>query len=361
MKIGNQGMKFTAVLAAAFAVNVAWAAQPPDPTMSDANGNTAGGSSALLNLTTGTANTAFGAGALQANTSGVTNTAIGSKALSSNTGGGRNTATGFQALFSNTAGFYNTADGVNALYYNTTGNQNTAVGLNALKGDGLPTTGSNNTAVGAYALGTIGGNSSGNLALGASAGINLISGNNNVYLGNPGQRTESNVMRLGSVQTQTFIVGVNGVTLSGGGSTVIIDANGQLGTVMSSARYKDQIQDMSDQGDRLLRLRPVTFRYKADASGQQQYGLIAEEVAQVYPELVVRGAQGEVESVQYHELIPVLLDEVKRQQQEIVRQQAELQQQQDLAAARQQAIAELGARLSRMEAGAGRPDSVASR
>ena len=367
MKRFIQQSRFTAALIAALSVNAALAAQPPDPTVSDASGNTAGGSSALLNLGTGTDNSAFGATALQLNTSGITNTAVGNSAMSSNTTGGRNTATGYQAFISNgffnTTGYYNTANGVGTLQF-ITGDQNVAIGTNALFSGQVPIPAlSSNTAVGFSALSSIGHGSNNNLGL--AGGSNLRGGSNNIYLAaNPGNASgESNSMRLGiafGVPIAVFVAGINGTTL-GGGSTVIVNATGQLGTVMSSARYKEQIQDMTDQGDKLLRLRPVTFRYKADASGQQQYGLIAEEVAQVYPELVVRGAQGEVESVQYHELIPVLLDEVQRQQKETARQQAELRRQQELAAAEERVLADLSARAGGMEAGAGRPDSVASR
>src|SRR5262249_52565053 len=139
----------------------------------------------------------------------------------------------------------------------------------------------------------------------------------------PAVASESNTMRLGqdAVTTngvtsgiaRTFIAGIKGVPISG--ATVTIDNTGQLGIVASSARYKRDIQDMGARSQGLYHLRPVTFRYKQDPQGQQQYGLIAEEVAQVYPELVTKGADGKVESVQYHELIPMLLNEVQHQQQ----------------------------------------------
>src|SRR5262249_62062200 len=140
------------------------------------------------------------------------------------------------------------------------------------------------------------------------------SGDSNIYLGNTGATTESNTMRLGqpSAQTRTFIAGIAGVPISG--ATVTINNAGQLGIVASSARYKRDIQDMAAGSQGLYRLRPVIFRYKQDPQGQRQYGLIAEEVAKVYPELVTKGADGKVESVQYHELAPMLLNEMQRQQ-----------------------------------------------
>jgi hypothetical protein len=124
-------------------------------------------------------------------------------------------------------------------------------------------------------------------------------------------------MRLGGAnQTKTFIAGVRGVAIANG-ATVIIDPNGKLGTVVSSARYKRDIRGMADQDDKLLKLRPVTYRYKSDATATQQYGLIAEEVEQVYPELVVRNNDNSAESVQYHALIPMLLKQLQTQNRKI--------------------------------------------
>src|SRR5262249_31901265 len=147
------------------------------------------------------------------------------------------------------------------------------------------------------------------------------------------------------------------------GATVTINNAGQLGILMSSARYKRDIRDMGERSQGVYHLRPVTFRYKQDSQGQRQYGLIAEDVAQVYPELVVRGAKGEVESVQYHELIPMLLNEVQHQQQKLEAQTQQLTAQaQELAALKAQAqdVAELRARLERLEQGATRTAAVAT-
>jgi len=184
-----------------------------------------------------------------------------------------------------------------------------------------------------------------NLALGYNAGFHLTSGDKNIYLGNTGVTSESTTMRLGSVQTRTFIVGVAGVPISG--AQVTINNQGQLGIVGSSARYKRHIQEMRGDSQGLYQLRPVTFQYKQDPQGLKQYGLIAVEVAKVYPELVTKGADGKVESVQYHELIPMLLNEVQHQQQEI----AELKAQNErLQAALVQQTAAMAARLERLEA-----------
>lgn len=238
-------------------------------------------------------------------------------------------------------------------------NGNTAGGTGAL---GSNTTGSNNTASGYFALSS-NANSDGNIAIGAEAGSNLTSGDNNIYLGNPGAAAESETMRLGNNQTHTFIAGIASTHLIG--SLVLINRNGQLGILASSARYKRDIHGMGMRSHGLLQLRPVTFRYKQDPQGQQQYGLIAEEAAKVYPELVVRGAKGEVESIQYHELIPLLLNELQHQQQalgEQARQVAELKTQNErLQAALVQQNATLTARLARLEEAKARAATLARR
>jgi hypothetical protein len=315
-----------------------WGA-PPNNDNSDAAGNTAGGTGALQNTTgfdnnadgafalssdtTGNFNTAAGAFALFGNTIGNFNTANGVDALLSNTTGFENTAAGAFALLSNTIGNFNTANGVDALFGNTMGSSNTAVGFFALLSN---TIGNNNIAVGVNALlsNTIGNN---NIAVGVGAGGPLTSGSNNIYLGNNGATaTESNIMRLGGGQTQTFIAGIFGQNV-GTSTAVFINSTGQLGTVQSSARYKRDIHAIGAPNQGLFQLRPVSFRYKQDTTAQKHYGLIAEEVAKVYPELVVRGRDGAIETVQYHELIPLLLNEVQHQHQELgaqARQLAEL-------------------------------------
>src|SRR5262249_48914637 len=249
-------------------------------------------------------------------------TADGVGALLSNTTGSANTASGSGALVFNTTGANNTAGGIDALLHNIVGNYNTATGFQAL----VNSTGSRNTAIG------------------FNAGFHLSSRDNKVYVNKTRVASESNTMRLGSGQTRAFISGITGVPISG--SQVLINSNGQLGILMSSARYKRDIQNMRDTSQGLYQLRPVTFRYKQDPQGQRQYGLIAEEVAKVYPELVTKGADGKVESVQYHELIPMLLNEVQRQQQEI----AELKAQNErLQAVVVQQTTALAARLEQLE------------
>ena len=202
-----------------------------------------------------------------------------------------------------------------------------------------------------------------NLALGLSAGYYLVGGDYNIYLGNYGVSSESNTMRLGQNITRTFIEGIAGVPVSG--SQVLVNSNGQLGILASSARYKRDIQTMGERSQGLLRLRPVTFRYKHDPYGERQYGLIAEEVAKVYPELVTKGADGKVESVQYHELIPMLLNQVQHQQLALevqAQQLAQLRAQNErLQAALMEQNVTLAARLQQLEARAAGATMLAKR
>ncbi len=277
--------------------------------------NTASGVNALRNNVTGGDNTATGVDALE-NNNGSFNTAAGFEALVNNTTGKDNTANGYDGLFSNTTGSNNTASGLNALYANN-GSNNTASGLDALYKNA---TGDNNTAGG---VGALSNNATGsnNIALGYSAGANLIDGNNDIYIGNLGAVTENRTIRIGAqgLQTRTFVAGISGTNVTGG-ADVVVNGNGQLGIVKSSARFKDDIRDMGDASERLMKLRPVTFRYKDDPTGILQYGLVAEEVARVYPELVTYGADGKVESVRYSMLTGMLLNELQKQTIENARQ-----------------------------------------
>jgi hypothetical protein len=184
---------------------------------------------------------------------------------------------------------------------NTTGSDNVAVGLGALAQN---TTGSNNVGVG------------------YQGGESLTTGSNNIDIGAAGVAGESDIIRIGTTgtQTKTFIAGVDGVTTGLPGAAVLVDANGQLGTVSSSRRYKEDIQPMADASERLLKLRPVKFRYKkSDAKGEKpiQYGLIAEEVAEVFPELVVPNLKGDPETVAYHILPALLLNEYQKEHEQL--------------------------------------------
>jgi hypothetical protein len=265
--------------------------------------NTANGFEALFSNTDGDHNTANGAQALLINTSGEGNTATGYQALLSNMTGNGNTADGFQALLSNTASG-NTAHGALALFGNTAGNFNTAIGANALLHN---TMGSSNTAVGRNAL--VNATASGNIALGTQAGGDLTTGGNNIDIGNTGVAGESDTIRIGSVQTKTFIAGIRGVTTINPAIPVLIDTVGQLGTASSSRRFKKHIKPMDQASESIHALKPVTFHYKNDNAGTPQFGLIAEEVAEVNPDLVVRDENGEIYTVRYDAVNAMLLNE----------------------------------------------------
>jgi hypothetical protein len=285
----------------------------------DLNGNTAIGAGTLLSNTpgsdgAGSYNTAIGDQALLGNTTGGLNTASGFEALQNNTTGSGNTASGYEALYSNTTGGYNTATGIQALEGNTTGSFNTAAGFNALLSN---TTGYNNTATGqaALAFNTTGSN---NIAIGYQAASNVSGGNsNNIHIGNLGVSGDSAVIKIGTEGTQTsaYIAGIFGSSASGG-AAMYVNSSGQLGTLLSSRRFKEQITDMGDSSNKLFQLRPVNFFYKPqydDGSHLLQYGLIAEEVAKVYPEMVAYDKDGQILTVKYQLLAPMLLNEVQRQ------------------------------------------------
>jgi len=274
--------------------------------------NSALGAYALFSNTSGGYNTAQGYEALYSNTIGGYNTAAGAQVLRYNTSGSYNAATGTFALFYNTTGYYNAADGYAALYSNTTGGNNSAVGALALY---FNTTGSYNTASGLDALlqNTTGSN---NVGLGYGAGQNITTGNNNIAIGNSGASSDNGVIRIGTAGTQgaTYIAGINGATASQG-VPVYIDANGQLGTLTSSRRFKYDIKDLGATSDKLMGLRPRIFRYKEEASDGShpiQYGLIAEEVAQVYPEMVQYDREGKPFTVYYQQLTPMMLNELQK-------------------------------------------------
>jgi hypothetical protein len=303
-------------------------------TNSTGSSNTADGSEALISNTTGSNNTATGAGALFANTIGTDNTANGFDALSSNTTGNFNTADGDGALQSNTTGALNAANGSYGLHANTTGSENTASGFSALlintvgsgnTADGISamqnnTAGNNNTAQGRGALlNNTTGNT--NIAIGFDAALNVAGGNsNNIHIGSPGNSSDSATIKIGTQGTQssTYVAGISGVSVTG--AAVFVNGSGQLGIVPSSRRFKEQITDMGDSSSKLLQLRPVNFFYKPefdDGSHMLQYGLIAEEVAKVYPEMVVYDGDGQILTVKYQMLAPMLLNEVQKQAAEI--------------------------------------------
>lgn len=346
-----------------------------------ADANTATGALALFSNTTGNNNNAFGFEALFSNTTGPFNNAFGNGALSSNTTGDRNTAIGEGALLANTTGAHNIAIGVSALRNNSTGNDNvaigqdacsqsqggqfnTALGSNALvfnTADGntaigaialdsntigtsntatgagaleLNTTGNDNTADGLNALFNNTGND--NTALGFGAGAAATTGSNNVYIGSGmvGVAGESNACHIASIFGQTVDPTDD--------LAVFVDGSGKLGTTVSSRRFKNDIKPMNSASEAILALNPVTFHYKSDPKGTPQYGLIAEEVAEVNPSLVARDKNGEIISVHYDQVNAMLLNEFLKEHQKVEQLKTDFQ----LTIARQQKeIQELTAEL----------------
>jgi Chaperone of endosialidase len=192
---------------------------------------------------------------------------------------------------------------------NTTGNNNTASGVNALKNN---TTGSRN------------------IALGAGAGLNLTTGSNNIDIGNVGLAGEANKIRIGKIgtQTATFVAGIRGATLASG-VAVIVGSNGQLGTITSSARFKEAIKPMDTASEAILALQPVTFRYKheLDPDGIPQFELVAEQVEKVNPDLVVRDEGGKVDTVRYDAVNAMLLNEFLKAHRQLQEQQTMIERQ----------------------------------
>jgi len=345
---------------------------PPPPDGGYPNRNTAEGDGALFSLTTGARNTAIGTSAVFFNTTGSNNTAVGDSALGGNTlsdnntaigvaalasnTASDNTATGFEALNNNTTGTQNSAHGANALEFNTTGGNNTATGFDALfnntkgnlntaTGSGTladNTSGSNNTGNGANALvfnttgsrntadgdaalefNTAGNN---NVALGYLAGQNLTTGSNNIDIGAnvPGVAKEANTIRIGKQGTQktTFVAGIFGTAVTG--STVVVNSTGKLGVATSSARFKETIKPMDKASEAILGLQPVTFRYKQELDPDRipQFGLVAEEVEKVNPDLVIRGEDGKVMTVRYEAVNAMLLNEFLKEHRQVEEQKA---------------------------------------
>ncbi len=236
-----------------------------------------------------------------------------------------------------------------SLYGNGSGTNNSALGYDALYGN---TTGSRNTAVG------------------YEAGYNGTTGSDNIFLGSGavGVAGEANTIRIGGTvvgtaagqQNRTFINGILGVPVAVGSYYVVVDPTGQLGSgppvLPSSRRYKKEIRDMGEASGRVLELRPVTFRFKEESQrgdSDLQFGLIAEEVAEVLPELVVYDGEGRPERVDYRELAPLLLDELQkllaalREQQRVNREQARMIERLEGTSAQ---LAELQARVVDLEA-----------
>jgi len=273
--------------------------------------NTAAGYNALYGNSVGTQNSAFGLGALSQGQAGSYNTAVGSEALLWNNGN-YNTATGVQALEANVSGTYNTASGNQALWSNTKGDANAAFGSNALQAN---VSGAANVAVGDSALlHNIAGDA--NIAIGEFAGTDTT-GSNNIDIGSEGVAGENGIIRIGTPSTHTaaYIAGIESTKVTG--NAVYVTSQGKLGVLASAERYKFKIEPMGANTDKLQQLRPVTFHLKTDPNGNVQYGLIAEEVNKIYPELVIRDEAGAIQGVRYDELAPMLLNEVQQQKSQL--------------------------------------------
>jgi hypothetical protein len=293
--------------------------------------NTATGYGALHSNTSANHNTATGYIALYSNTTGSQNTATGDRALRSNTTGFGNTANGYQALYSDTTGILNTADGYQSLYSNTTGGDNTANGNQALYNN---TTGGDNTANGIVALFN---NTAGvqNTATGVQALYHNTTGNQNTAFGfgaGNGVTTAGNVICIGAtganLSNSCFIGNIRQVTTANADAIpVLIDSASQLGTASSSRRFKKEIKPMEQTSEAILALKPVTFQYKSDTKGTPQFGLIAEEVAEVNPDLVVRDADGEIYTVRYEAVNAMLLNEFLKEHRKVEEQARTVQEQ----------------------------------
>src|SRR5438876_2697925 len=373
----------------ALALALAWFTVPPTAWAADGDlgyHNTAEGFNALAHLTTGVAvdNTAIGFLALGDDTTGSDNTASGSRALVTNKTGNFNTASGFEALFSNDSGSGNTASGLNALFKNIDGSDNTANGVNTLYNN---TSAGNNTAAGYAALySNIGGNNntangtdalvnntngssntgeganalfannsgSNNTALGFNAGNKLTTGSNNIDIGAnvPGVAGEANTIRIGKqgTQKQTFIAGISGVGVTG--SQVFVSSSGKLGIMTSSARFKEAIKPMDRASEAILALKPVSFRYKEqiDPDGIPQFGLVAEEVEKVNPDLVVRNEDGKVSTVRYEAVNAMLLNEFLKEHCKVTELTAIVAKQEATNAQQQKQIEALAVGLQRVTA-----------
>ncbi len=330
----RSGLLFIALALGCFALSPApnaFGVSPP-PDGGYPGFTTAEGTNALKNLTTGSANTAVGWYSLFSDTDGSYNTGVGAGTLALN-GGDQNTATGAGALLLNSTGIQNTANGVLALVNNTTGFNNTAIGVSALFNN---TTGGNNTANGVFALSS---NTTGfsNTAIGISALANNTTGFNNTALGyaaGVGVTTANNVIAIGTdganVSNSCYIGQIFGSFNTAQSAVVYIDPDGRLGTGPSARRFKKDIADMGATSEVLLSMRPVTFHFKTqdtEKAGREisQFGLIAEEVAEVNPDLILRDKKGEIYSVRYDALNAMLLNEFLKQHNAFVEEQRKVQ------------------------------------
>jgi hypothetical protein len=305
--------------------------------------NTAVGDGALLNNTAGSFNTGIGRVALLSNTTGSGNVATGAQALVSNTTGDRNTAYGYQSLLDNTTGESNTAIGFGALNNNTTGFQNAATGAGALFSN---TQGEGNTATGWHALynnisgantaigyGALANNTTGgiNTALGANTGLTVTTASNVIVIGTVGANV-SNSCYIGNIWNQP-----------GGSQAVYVNSEGKLGAQVSSRRFKDEIKPMEQTSEVIYGLKPVSFRYKAEIEPSRplSFGLVAEDVEKLAPNLVTRGSDGKVNSVRYDAVNAMLLNEFLKEHKKVETQEATIGQLKSKAAKQETTIVEL--------------------
>jgi len=335
------------LLPTAYAVRPTPSPSPtPSPGENLGNGNSAAENvQALISLTTGVNNTATGFQALYSNTTGVDNTANGDKALFSNTIGSANNAVGSHALFANVTGEFNNAVGGGALYFNTNGMSNNAFGDGALY---YNTTGENNTAVGDLAL-TSNTTGNGNVAIGSQSLYWNTTGLNNTAIGvfaGAGVATASNVICIGTagadVSDSCYIGQIFGQS-SPSGTAVFVNSDGKLGTTVSSRRFKDDIKPMDKASEAILALKPVTFRYKheLDPKGIPQFGLVAEQVEKVNPDLVIRDDQGKPYTVRYEAVNAMLLNEFLKQHRKVETQECEIEAQNHKAQEHEATIVQL--------------------
>jgi hypothetical protein len=314
-----------------------------------ADGNTATGAFALLNNTIGPLNTANGVQALFSNTTGIANTAVGYQALFSNIHSPGNTAIGQSTLHSNVSGPGNTAIGESALFGNTTGEANTAIGGVALVGLDAP------------------GDSSFNIALGWFAGGRVANASNDIFIGNVGEDTDQNTIRIGNQVTfydpyggvhnphvATYIAGISEAGVSG--VPVLISADGQLGIAMSAARFKEAIKPIDTASEAIFALNPVTFRYKEqfDPKRVPQFGLVAEEVEKVNPDLVRRDHDGKLQTVRYDAVNAMLLNEFLKEHRKVQDLEANAAKQQKQIEALTAALQKVNAQLESNKFATGR-------
>lgn len=296
------------------------------------------GNTVQLNVTDAISNTFIGKGAGNLSTSGAgTNTSIGYNSLQSLTTGAGNTCIGNVSGTAITTGGFNDSLGSGTLSAMTTGGSNVAIGglamqratgnFNVAIGTSTltnATTGTNNTCVGYISASNLL-TGSFNIAVGQDSGIGWTGAeSNNIVIGNGGVTGESNALRIGSTgggaaqQNKCWIAAIRGVTTDVNDAVaVLIDSTGQLGTVSSSIRYKENVEDMGEYSEAIMSLRPVTFTYKNRSSERKSVGLIAEEVGDVMPDLVVFDETGKPETVKYHDLVPLMLNELQKQRVEI--------------------------------------------